>query len=204
MTRMRGCYPLAKEHAILNMESQIQILDIDTQRSNKWKRVNRIIDILTGERMPRESITPVGRGSLKPPNKRKTEHFQDKAKTKVLIEYEEDQEVSSDEEPTMSSHRCHISHSVFGCLPFQTISSSLSIWSRFPSPSRPVFNQAQNLFYLLSVAILTFPLVTLDQYYSFNASHFPARNQLEVTGTAPQLTFCDTSSGGKKEGRGDG
>lgn len=26
MTRMPGCYPLAKEHAMLSMESQIQIL----------------------------------------------------------------------------------------------------------------------------------------------------------------------------------
>lgn len=73
--------------------------------------------------MPRQSITPVERGYLKSPSKRETEYFQDKAKTKVLIEYEEDHEVSSDEEPTMSSHRCHISHLVFGCLPFQTISS---------------------------------------------------------------------------------
>lgn len=37
MTRMPGCYPLAKKHAMLSMESQIQILVVAAQRSNKWK-----------------------------------------------------------------------------------------------------------------------------------------------------------------------
>ncbi|MCJ1345855.1 hypothetical protein MMC31_004064 [Peltigera leucophlebia] len=62
-------------------------------------RVDKIVDLLTGEDKPWAGITPIRRGYLKPKGQREEEQFALRANSKVLIEYDNNQEAAFGEEP---------------------------------------------------------------------------------------------------------
>lgn len=102
--RMPGPSPLAEEAGILNLKSNVQIFISTPQNPEDGKeifetRINKIVDLLTGEGRPWQGITPTRRGYLKPKDERERNQFALRANSKVLIEYDNDQEALFGEEP---------------------------------------------------------------------------------------------------------
>lgn len=102
--RMPGPSPLAEEGGTLNPKSNVEIFistpkNVDDGKERFESRVNKIVDLLTGEGRPWQGITPTRRGYLKPKNERERDQFALRANSKVLIEYNNDQKAPSGEEP---------------------------------------------------------------------------------------------------------
>lgn len=94
--RMPGPFPLADGDGILNIKSNVQIFISTPKNPGDGKeifetRVDKIVDLLTGESKPWAGITPIRRGYSKPTSQREQEQFALRANSKVLIEYDNDQ-----------------------------------------------------------------------------------------------------------------
>lgn len=102
LTRMPGPFPLAQGGGILDPKSNVQIF-ISTPKNPEdgreifETRVDKIVDLLTGEGTPWAGITPTRRGYLKPTNERERDQFAKRANSKVLIEYDSNQEAPGEE-----------------------------------------------------------------------------------------------------------
>ena len=102
---MPAAFPLAQGDGILNPKNNVQIFistpkDPITGIEMFQARVDKIVDLLTGAGKPWEGITVTRRGYLKPRENTKDErYFKNRANSKVLIEYDNDQEAPEDEEP---------------------------------------------------------------------------------------------------------
>ena len=101
---MPGAFSLAQGDGILNPKHNVQIF-ISTPKDPKTgtelyeTRVDKIVDLLTGAGKPWEGITVARRGYVKPKDDREMENFGLRANSKVLIEYDNNQEAAEDEEP---------------------------------------------------------------------------------------------------------
>ena len=66
-------------------------------------RVDKIVDLLTGQGKPWAGITPTRRGYLKPTSERELDQFALRANSKVLIEYSNNQEAAFGQEQNPTS-----------------------------------------------------------------------------------------------------
>ena len=104
-TAMPGAFSLADGDGILNPKYNVQIFistpkNRDTGTEMFETRVDKIVDLLTGAGRPWAGIQPTRRGYLKPrPNTDDERNFQKRANSKVLIEYDNNQEAAFGEEP---------------------------------------------------------------------------------------------------------
>ncbi|MCJ1268401.1 hypothetical protein MMC22_008289 [Lobaria immixta] len=97
--RMPGLIPLGKDGKILSPEFNVKIF-ISMPKTRDWdikKRLNPKLDLLT-KSWP--DIKPVVREYSKPASEDEERHFVHQAYSKVLIEYDNDQEYFSGEEPS--------------------------------------------------------------------------------------------------------
>ena len=105
LVAMPGAFSLADGHGVLNPKYNVQIFistpkDRTTGSEIYETRVDKIVDLLTGARKPWAGIEPVRRGYLKPRLDTDDErNFEKRANSKVLIEYDNNQEASFGEEP---------------------------------------------------------------------------------------------------------
>ena len=104
-TAMPGAFSLADGDGILNPKYNVQIFistpkNRDTGTEMFETRVDKIVDLLTGAGRPWAGIQPTRRGYLKPrPNTDDERNFEKRANSKVLIEYDNNQEAAFGEEP---------------------------------------------------------------------------------------------------------
>lgn len=102
---MPGAFSLAQGDRILNPKYNVQIFistpkDRTTGDEIYETRVDKIVDLLTGAGKPWAGITVTRRGYLKPREGTEDErYFEKRANSKVLIEYDNNQEAAEDEEP---------------------------------------------------------------------------------------------------------
>lgn len=104
LVKMPGAFPLAEGSGILSANSNVRIFISTPKNPDDGKelfeaRVDKIVDLLTGEGKPWAGITPVRRGYLKPKDTQEEKQFALRANSKVLIEYDNNQEAAFGEEP---------------------------------------------------------------------------------------------------------
>lgn len=105
---MPGAFSLADGDGILNPKYNVQIFistpkDRTTGTEIYETRVDKIVDLLAGAGRPWAGIELVRRGYLKPrPDTDDERNFEKRANSKVLIEYDNNQEAPFDEEPKVN------------------------------------------------------------------------------------------------------
>lgn len=104
LAKMPGTFSLAEGGGILSADSNVQIFistpkNPDDRKELFEAKVDKIVDLLTGEGKPWAGIMPVRRGYLKPKSKREEEQFALRANSKILIEYDNNQKAAFGEEP---------------------------------------------------------------------------------------------------------
>ena len=105
LVAMPGAFPLANGDGILNPKYNVQIFistpkDRTTDAELYETRVDKIVDLLTGAGKPWAGIDVVRRGYLKPRRGTDDErNFEKRANSKVLTEYDNNQEAPFGEEP---------------------------------------------------------------------------------------------------------
>lgn len=104
LARMPGAFSLAEGSGILSANSNVQIFISTPKNPVDGKelfeaRVDKIVDLLTGEGKPWAGITPIRRGYVKSKSERERDQFALRANSKVLIEYDNNQNAASGKEP---------------------------------------------------------------------------------------------------------
>ena len=105
LVAMPGVFSLVDGDGILNSKYNVQIFistpkDRTTDAEIYKTRVDKIVDLLTGAGKPWAGIDVVRRGYLKPrPGTDDDRNFEKRANSKVLIEYDNNQEAPFGEEP---------------------------------------------------------------------------------------------------------
>lgn len=99
-----GAFSLAQGDGILNPKYNVQIFistpkDQTTGTELYETRVDKIVDLLTGAGKPWAGITVARRGYVKPRNEMDERYFENRANSKVVIEYDNKQEAPEGEEP---------------------------------------------------------------------------------------------------------
>ena len=141
LVAMPGAFSLADGDGILNPKYNVQIFistpkDRTTGTEIYESRVDKIVDLLTGAEKPWAGIEPIRRGYLKPrPNTTDERNFEKRANSKVLIEYDNNQEAPYGQVPKANQqaiYRVWLEQQVgpAQCLPGCRIMSLNSIHSR--------------------------------------------------------------------------
>lgn len=104
LARMPGAFSLAEGSGILSANSNVQIFISTPKNPDDGKelfeaRVDKIVDLLTGEGKPWAGITPIRRGYVKSKSERERDQFALRANSKVLIEYDNNQNAAFGKEP---------------------------------------------------------------------------------------------------------